>query len=681
MTVVEDRPGTETEATRQLGTATSHFTSAVLGYACTAQLYRDAGWSGVLPLPPGQKFPPPAGFTGRDGAWPTGEQITEWCRDADANLALRVNHGVIGIDVDAYDGKTGGATIEEAQKLWGPLPATYRSSSRSEDAASGIRVFRVPEGVEFQNGINFGDLSHVDIVQFHQRYITAWPSVHPNTGARYQWYRPDGVVGGVPRVDDLPELPAEWVKQLRRYVRDEVFDGSAPNRTAAQRAKINEERYQQLIALPDNGSPDPVVAKLLDRAVGDLISGGSRYDTTRDRVGALMRLHAVGRVGVPAALAQLGEVYVLEVADTRPDGVARAEFLRFTEGAAALVATTTSKANPDKGSVDIGSGDWSSLVTDGASFILDIPDEIPALWGTGQRVLWAEGESLMIFGATGLGKTTLAGMLVRAQLGVGRRKFSVAEDVLGLPVRQIDGKILYLAMDRPSQARRSLHRQFSDCEREVLRDRLVVWKGPPPGDIAANPQILTDLAERFDASVVYLDSVKDAALGLADDAVGAAYNRARQKLLSRGIQLVELHHVKKDQKGDITDAYGSGFLTSGAGSVVKLTGETGDQMVKFEHMKQPAETVGPLSLSHDKKAGIMTVLSDTDPVVALAEASGEQGISAKEVAEEFFGSTSKNDVQKARDKLKKLTNQGTLRLIKGQRGGSGGGIPDRWVVS
>jgi len=54
---------------------------------------------------------------------------------------------------------------------------------------------------------------------------------------------------------------------------------------------------------------------------------------------------------------------------------------------------------------------------DGASFILDIPDTIPALWGSGQRVLWPKGESLMICGMPGLGKTTLAGMLASAQLG------------------------------------------------------------------------------------------------------------------------------------------------------------------------------------------------------------------------------------------------------------------------
>ena len=353
---------------------------------------------------------------------PTDEQIAAWSRDqpADANLMLRVNYGVIGIDVDAYGDQTGGPTLEEAEKLWGPLPPTYRSSSRGEDDESGIRVYRGPQGVLFRGGIKFDDLGigNIDIVQPHHRHMTAWPSIHP-TGSRYRWYGPDGELlpeGVVPRVEDLPELPAEWVKQLSRdAVREKVFDGSAPNRTAAQREKINEELSKQLIALPDNGSPDRVVAARLDQAMVDLTKGtGSRYDTTRDHVAALMRFQAVGRVGVPRALDQLYEAYVLEVADTRPQVVAEAELLRFTEGAAALVAAsstnTTEHANGDK-----GSGEWA--FTDGASFILDVPDEIPALWGSGQRVLWPEGESLMICGLPGLGKTTLAGMLISAQLG------------------------------------------------------------------------------------------------------------------------------------------------------------------------------------------------------------------------------------------------------------------------
>ena len=201
-----------------------------------ALLYRKAGWAGVLPLPPTAKFPPPKGFTGYDGAWPTDGQIAQWVsnRPAEANLTLRVNYGIIGIDVDAYGTKTGGRALQNAESSWGQLPPTYRSTARPDDPVSGIRIFKVPEGVLFRDRIAFPDLGvgDIEIVQPHHRFIVGWPSIHPSTGQQYRWFGPDGVQlpeGDVPPVVDLPELPQKWVEWLSRTaVRDEVFDGSAP---------------------------------------------------------------------------------------------------------------------------------------------------------------------------------------------------------------------------------------------------------------------------------------------------------------------------------------------------------------------------------------------------------------------------------------------------------------------
>ena len=133
---------------------------------------------------------------------------------------------------------------------------------------------------------------------------------------------------------------------------------------------------------------------------------------------------------------------------------------------------------------------WS--FTDGASFILDIPDTIPALWGKDKEVAWPEGESLMT-GPLGLGKTTLALQLLHARLGFGNGR------VLGLPVAPRPGKILYLAMDRPAQIARAAHRLFTEKERQVLTERVKFWKGPPPADIAKNPLLLLALAEASNA--------------------------------------------------------------------------------------------------------------------------------------------------------------------------------------
>jgi Bifunctional DNA primase/polymerase, N-terminal/AAA domain len=320
-------------------------------YARGAPLYREAGWPGVLPLPPGKKSPPPKGYTGYDGQWPTIAEIEEWValRPPDSNLMLRVEHGVIGIDVDAYNSKTGGQTLKEAEARWGSLPSTFRSSARSEDQVSGVRLFRVPESLLFRSVIKFGDLNlgDIEIVQPHHRYVTAWPSIHPKTGQQYRWWGPDGrqmPEGDVPRVQDLAELPQAWIDGLSKdALRDEVFDGSAPNRPTACKAVVNEAVYQRLTQMTHNGEPDEVVAARLRKAQLELTSGaGSRYDHTRDNVAALMRMHESCCIGVPKALADLFRAYVLEVADTRPQRVAEAEFWRFTEGAALLIAATPS---------------------------------------------------------------------------------------------------------------------------------------------------------------------------------------------------------------------------------------------------------------------------------------------------------------------------------------------------
>ena len=101
-------------------------------YAAGATLYRQAGWRAPLPIRPGTKGPPPTGWTGHDGAWPSEEQVNAWKQEKhpESNLGLRLQYGLVGIDVDAYDGKTGGRTLKEAESRWGPLLPTYRSSSR-----------------------------------------------------------------------------------------------------------------------------------------------------------------------------------------------------------------------------------------------------------------------------------------------------------------------------------------------------------------------------------------------------------------------------------------------------------------------------------------------------------------------------------------------------------------------
>ena len=278
----------------------------------------------------------------------------------------------------------------------------------------------------------------------------------------------------------------------------------------------------------------------------------------------------------------------------------------------------------------------------------------------------------MISGGLGLGKATLAGLLVRALLFGG--------EVLGLPIEPAGEPILYLAMDRPKQIARSMRRQFDERHQRWLSERLKVWPGPLPDDLARNPDLLVGLAREFGARYVFLDSLKDAVIGLSDDAVGAAYNRARQLLIADDRQLCELHHPVKRASGESTDdAYGSRWLTAGAGSVIMLSGKPGDPIIRFRHTRQPATEVGPFQLISYQDIGEMTIFHSV-AFVELAKAA-QDGLTVKAAAAALFETDKPdpNEIEKAR-RLNKLSegDKPKLRREEGQRGGPTGEGEARW---
>jgi P4 family phage/plasmid primase-like protien len=182
-------------------------------------MYLQLGWE-PLPVARGKKHPVVKGFSGWNGASPTLDDIQRWIEDAylpKDNVALRMPPGVIGIDVDAYDGKEGAASYANLIESYGPLPATWSSSSRGVGLA-GIYFFRTPLEVIFRGAPAPG----IEIIQRHHRVAMVEPSHHPKSGGMYCWRDPTGALvaeGSVPSVDDLPELPEAWVEGLLQRAR------------------------------------------------------------------------------------------------------------------------------------------------------------------------------------------------------------------------------------------------------------------------------------------------------------------------------------------------------------------------------------------------------------------------------------------------------------------------------
>lgn len=241
-----------------------------------------------------------------------------------------------------------------------------------------------------------------------------------------------------------------------------------------------------------------------------------------------------------------------------------------------------------------GDDDYASRMTDGGSFIFDAPDRVPALWGNDEGVvLWAEGQPLMITGPIGVGKTTLSAQLTEARLGL-------RDEVLGFPIKPGKRKVLYLAMDRPLQIRGALARSLKRHPRRHLAERLIAWQGPPPEDLARSPGLLHDLATTAGADTVIVDSLKDAVTKLTDDETGGGWNRAVQKCIAAGIEVVVLHHQRKAGSGDqgkpktVNDVYGSVWFTAGMGSIVLLWANPGAARIELSHLRPPALPVGEM---------------------------------------------------------------------------------------
>jgi hypothetical protein len=271
-----------------------------IGYGDAFDIYYRLGWAGVLPLDPGTKYPPPQGFTGRDGIDPSYADMYSWAeRRAGDNLALRLSDEEIGIDVDAYGAKTGAATLAEAEKRWGPLPPTYRSTSR-DDGVSGIKMFRVPPGTVFRDNIQFRELGigDIDIIQRRHRYVMSWPSLHPEKRA-YRWIAElDGsVCDHPPGPPDLPDLPPVWLENLR------------VTNNGADLGDTTGSPIYDVDAAFTAGEPSPKVSRRLSKAIADL-AASNRHDDTRDHVLGLLRYGKDGEPGVKAALIALRTVFI-----------------------------------------------------------------------------------------------------------------------------------------------------------------------------------------------------------------------------------------------------------------------------------------------------------------------------------------------------------------------------------
>jgi hypothetical protein len=408
-------------------------------FRVAAEVYRRAEWLGVIPLPAKCKASPPAGWTGHDGGWPSGADIQSWLEDCEAasNIALRLPPDVLGIDVDAYGDKQGAETFRHCRELWGPLPPTWRSTSREAGQGS-ILLFRIPEGLAWPGEIGPG----IELIQYGHRYMVAPPSVHPE-GRQYHWGRPPGMENvKVPRPEDLPYLPDTWVHGITAGMR------AGEHRVAG----FTSGEVNRWLLSHGQGEPCPLMQRTLETYEVRFAAGGSRHEAARDAVRRITGLAVDGHPGMTAALDHTARVFRQVTRNDKTRPVDPNEWRRLLDGAVQL-AGAEEASTVDPCSVPVRMPTPAAAV---APFPTGLLENVRnGAWLSRQTFpplrhaidgLIPEGYSLLV-GAPKIGKSFLVLDLALAKSSGGR--------ALGrLPVTT--GPVLYLALedgDRRMQSR------------------------------------------------------------------------------------------------------------------------------------------------------------------------------------------------------------------------------------
>gem|GEM_PF-1156995 len=445
------------------------------------------------------------GWHGEDAPLDEFEQLAqdaaERCGNGTAGiLALgeRLPQGVLGIDVDAYDGKNGQRTLSDWEAQFGPLPATYRVTAR-RDGVSGILLYRVPIGYYPKETPNSG----VEFLDHHHRYMAAPPSWH-HTGRPYRLILPNGKrskSGLLPLVDEIPMLPQSYL------------DGLPANSAQAEGRDAEGSEVAGFATRYDSGPQPEAVHWIISATINSPDAEGT-YNPTRDALCWAAREAKGGRFGWSSAADEIHRA-ARRAYETRGSQLDEADFARLVSYAVGQVRDTDEEQLYDAWQQDRSSDDTDPFADpdstekrieqlvakelerhevrrrvallqaqklldasadqtlDGVAFLESGIDADP-LWGAGSDALMAPGQGSMVFGTDGAGKSSIMQQVVFARLGLSD------DEVLGFPVQQSDQPVLYLALDRPEQIRRSIGRMV-DLNDPAVRDGAVPSNPVLPG--------------------------------------------------------------------------------------------------------------------------------------------------------------------------------------------------------
>jgi len=270
-------------------------------YGRIADEYRRAGY---WPAPSSGKFIIPKNATGYEGVI-TPEKVEEWKLEFwTADVVLRLE-GCLGIDVDHRDDKYGAFQLRELKKTLGPLPQTFSITSRGVDSPSRIYLFRVKQDRPRRSKA----AKDIEVIHKFHRYAVTFPTIHPDTGQRYEWYSPEGeqLRTWLPRPEELPDLPEPWDNYLK-------------TKSSTPRDRRGGGLYSGVLSPWElwlgSEDPTPPVIDLIDEIRGEPHIG---HDELLHFVIAIHEARALSfELGLGHALKVLKEKYFAETNDPDP---------------------------------------------------------------------------------------------------------------------------------------------------------------------------------------------------------------------------------------------------------------------------------------------------------------------------------------------------------------------------
>ena len=478
----------------------------------SASAYRARGWVGTLPLPLGRKTPPPAGFTGDGGAWPSPSDLVDWAESAPQNIALRLPPNVIALDVDDT------AAFLALVELVGPLPATWRVHSGGDRL--GHLYYRLPAGIV---STGWGaPCPGVDLLRHGHRYSIVAPSLHPS-GTTYTWARPDVREGSdqrdaLPGPGDLPELPAAWVSYLAG---DEAVarDGSKQERA------VDGDLLQ--VGTPIHAAPKgPGHQQVLFSHAASMRARGVREGEAEATIRYRAEHDCVPPWGTNPKPGDVGPWEAVKHAYKYEEGEQPETGPALTlVGAPTQTVDTSSDLSPEPPL--IAPVDWHQAFDAPSEVAWIVPGLIP------------EGEGVSLYSPAGVGKSVL---LLELAVAV-----ATGRPFLGSPVEQ--RVVLYV--DHENSLAGDVVRRLRDMEvgpGDLDNLRYLSYPEMIALNRTAGGAQLVEVAQQEGATLVVIDTISRAVDGEenSNDTINAFYRAAGLPLKRLGIAYIRLDHTGKD---------------------------------------------------------------------------------------------------------------------------------------